>query len=158
MRRGLTNILVMLVVVTSLAAAPQSSDPSFINASENTPSNRQETNSKPHQTGKASWYGKFFHGRPTASGEPYDMFLFTAAHRTLPLGTRMKVTNLSNGRSVIVRVNDRGPVPLSRVVDLSYAAAQVLGFRQGGIGRVRLDVLEKPPVVALGAGQSAGMP
>jgi rare lipoprotein A len=69
------------------------------------------------------------------------MFLFTAAHNTLPLGTVLRVTNLKNGRAIVVRVNDRGPVPEGRIIDLSYAAAQILGFREGGLGRVRLQIL-----------------
>ena len=72
-------------------------------------SNRKKA--RPYQVGTASWYGRYFHGRPTASGEPYDMFRLTAAHRTLKLGTWVRVTNLRNGRSVVVRINDRGPVP-----------------------------------------------
>jgi rare lipoprotein A len=102
----------------------------------------------PYQIGKASWYGKHFHGKKTASGEPYNMFQFTAAHPALPLGTMVKVTNLHNGLSVVVRVNDRGPVPKSRIIDLSYGAAEILGLRAGGIERVRLDVVE-PQSVAL---------
>jgi len=106
---------------------------------------------KPYQVGKASWYGKKFHGKTTASGEVYDMFQFTAAHRELPLGTWLKVTNLHNGRWIIVRVNDRGPVPTSRIIDLSYGAAQMLEFRAKGLEKVRLDVLpNQPTVVAFG--------
>jgi rare lipoprotein A len=89
-----------------------------------------------------------FHGKATASGEPYDMFQFTAAHRQLPLGTWVKVTNLRNGRWVVVRINDRGPVPASRVIDLSYGAAAMLEFRRKGVERVRLDVLN-PETVAM---------
>ncbi len=96
---------------------------------------------KPYQIGTASWYGKQFNGRSTASGEPYDMFQFTAAHRTLPLGTLVRVTNLRNGASLIVRVNDRGPVPKNRIIDLSYGAAQMLGLRARGIQKVRLDIV-----------------
>lgn len=102
---------------------------------------------KPYQVGTASWYGRYFHGRPTASGEPYDMFRLTAAHRTLPLGTWIKVTNLRNRRSVIVRINDRGPVPRSRIIDLSFEAATLLDLRARGLQEVRLDVL-RPEVVA----------
>ncbi len=147
MRRGLTNILVTLAVVTSLAAAPQSSNAGSSTPRDKAPIVRPAKTSKPYQVGKASWYGKFFHGKPTASGEPYDMFLFTAAHRQLPLGTMVKVTNLSNRQWVIVRVNDRGPVPRSRIIDLSYGAAQMLGLRQDGVETVRLDVVEPPAIV-----------
>jgi rare lipoprotein A len=150
MQRVLTNILVAFTLVTSLAAAPEkSSNPSTKVVRAKRPVERQASSARPFQVGRASWYGKFFHGKPTASGEPYDMFLFTAAHRVLPLGTLVKVTNLSNGASVVVRVNDRGPVPLSRVIDLSYGAAQMLRFRQEGVEKVRLDLVEPPAVAAI---------
>ncbi len=92
------------------------------------------------QFGRASWYGRPFQGQTTASGEPYDMNSMTCAHRSLPMGASVLVTNLRNHRSVLVRVNDRGPVPESRVVDLSYAAAKILGFR--GIAPVRIDLVD----------------
>jgi rare lipoprotein A len=94
----------------------------------------------PYQVGTASWYGEYFQGRTTASGEPYDMNGLTAAHPSLPLGTRVRVTNLRNGRAVIVRVNDRGPVVDGRIIDMSYGAAQILGMSGCGIQRVRLDL------------------
>lgn len=96
-------------------------------------------------TGKASWYGKTHNGRPTASGEIYDMNDLTAAHRSLPLGTRVLVTNLKNGRSVEVRVNDRGPIDRGRIIDLSYAAAVELDAVEDGTVFVRLRVLSPPP-------------
>jgi rare lipoprotein A (peptidoglycan hydrolase) len=92
------------------------------------------------QFGRASWYGRPFQGQATASGEIYDMNSMTCAHRSLPLGATVLVTNLRNHRSVLVRVNDRGPVPESRVVDLSYAAARILGFR--GLAPVRIDLVD----------------
>lgn len=92
-------------------------------------------------TGLASWYGKDFHGRLTASGEPYDMAALTAAHQTLPFGSRVRVTNLANGRSVVVTINDRGPFVDSRLIDLSHAAAKKLGILQDGVAEVRVDVL-----------------
>ena len=94
------------------------------------------------QTGKASWYGDAHHGRKTASGETFDMNALTAAHRTLPLGTRVLVTNLANGRSVDVRINDRGPVVSDRIIDLSFAAARALGGVGAGVFRVRIAVVE----------------
>jgi rare lipoprotein A len=97
------------------------------------------------QTGEASWYGEPHHGRPTASGEIYDMYKLTAAHRTLPLGTRVLVTNLKNGRAVEVRINDRGPSVDGRIIDLSYAAARELGGVSGGTIPVRIRVLSTPP-------------
>jgi len=96
-----------------------------------------------YQLGKASWYGSAFQGRTTASGEDFDMNDLTAAHRSLPLGTLLRVTNLRNHRNVIVRVNDRGPVPEDRIIDLSYAAAQQLSFENRGLAPVKLEVL--PP-------------
>jgi len=91
--------------------------------------------------GVASWYGRKFHGRRTANGERYDMFAFSAAHRSLPLPTWLRVTNLDNGRSVTVRVNDRGPFHDERIIDLSYAAAKRLGFAAAGTAPVRLEAL-----------------
>ncbi|SUO95452.1 septal ring lytic transglycosylase RlpA family protein [Suttonella ornithocola] len=94
------------------------------------------------QEGKASWYGPGFHGRRTASGEVYDMNQLTAAHKRLPLGSQVKVTNLSNGKSVIVRINDRGPFHGDRVIDLSKAAAKELGVLQKGTADVSITTLK----------------
>jgi rare lipoprotein A len=91
------------------------------------------------QLGKASWYGGSFNGKKTANGETYDMFGMTCAHRTLPLGTWVRVTNLTNKRTAVLRVNDRGPVPTSVAVDLSYGAAQQLGI--DGLAKVRIEQL-----------------
>jgi rare lipoprotein A len=144
MRKVLAQALAMLFVV-ALDAAPIK-HPSA--GSTNEPP--RSAHSTPYQVGKASWYGKAFDGRKTASGERYEMFRLTAAHRTLPLGTKVRVTDLRNGRSVIVTVNDRGPVPKSRIIDLSYGAAQMLGLRAHGVETVRLDVIspKAAPVVA----------
>ena len=92
-------------------------------------------------TGNASWYGEPHHGRLTASGEPFDMNALTAAHRSLPFGTRLRVVNLENERAVEVRINDRGPRIPGRVLDLSYAAARVLGAVGDGVIPVRMTVL-----------------
>jgi len=89
------------------------------------------------QIGKASWYGPRFNGRQTANGEVYDMYALTCAHRTLPLGTWVRVTNLHNKKTVFLRVNDRGPMATSLVMDLSYGAAQKLGI--DGLGKVRIE-------------------
>lgn len=96
---------------------------------------------KAFQIGKASWYGGLFQGKATASGEGYDMYTFTAAHRELPLGTFVKVTNLKNLKTVIVRINDRGPVTPGRIIDLSYSAARYLEMRANGLQKVRIDLL-----------------
>lgn len=94
------------------------------------------------QTGVASWYGDPFHGRRTASGEVYDMDGLTAAHQTLPFGTRVRVENLDNGKTITVRINDRGPFVKSRILDVSRRAARQLGLIVPGTARVRITVLE----------------
>jgi len=93
------------------------------------------------QRGMASWYGKRFHGQKTSSGELYDMYKMTAAHPTLPIPSYVRVTRVSNGKSVIVRVNDRGPFHSSRVIDLSYVAAYKLGYIQAGAAEVTLEAI-----------------
>jgi len=93
------------------------------------------------QEGVASWYGKDFHGRKTSNGETYDMYAMTAAHKTLPMNVHVKVTNLSNQRSTIVRVNDRGPFVKKRIIDLSYSAAKELGVVGPGTAPVRVEAL-----------------
>ena len=95
------------------------------------------------QVGVASWYGPGFHGNRTANGEIYDQYELTAAHRTLPLGTRVMVTNLRNDRAVEVRINDRGPFVDGRAIDLSYAAARTIDMVGPGTARVRIEVLGK---------------
>ena len=105
---------------------------------------QQVVKTKPYQVGTASWYGQIFDGKPTASGEPYDMYDMTAAHLTLPMGSYVRVTNLRNGKAVVVRVNDRGPIVPGRIIDLSYGAAQALQFKQRGLQRVRLDLVKNP--------------
>ncbi len=91
--------------------------------------------------GEASWYGKKFHGRKTASGERFNMYGMTAAHPSLPFDTKVRVTNLTNHRSVIVRINDRGPFNEGRIIDVSYGVAQKLDFVNKGITQVRLEIL-----------------
>jgi rare lipoprotein A len=95
-------------------------------------------------TGEASWYGPGFHGKKTASGEIYDQGKLTAAHRTFPLGSRAKVTHLENGRSVEVEINDRGPYANGRIIDLSRAAAKVLGIVEDGTAAVRVELIAEP--------------
>lgn len=94
-----------------------------------------------YQIGRASWYGRIFQGHETASGENFDMNGLTCAHRSLPLGSLVRVTNLNNHKSVVVRVNDRGPLPNNRVIDLSYAAAQFIGFGGRGTAPVRIELI-----------------
>src|SRR3954462_13445633 len=136
MRRVLASLLATMSLVATMAAGPVTPGSS----------SKQDT-PKPYQVGRASWYGTQFHGRSTASGEPFDMFQFTAAHRQLPLGTWVRVTNLHNGRWVMVRVNDRGPVPESRIIDLSYGAAEMLfDAKDRGLLKVRLDIVQPEQV------------
>ena len=99
------------------------------------------------EIGTASWYGRKFHGRLTSSGEVYDMFEFTAAHKSLPIPSYVQVTNLANQEQIIVRVNDRGPFAEGRIIDLSWAAAQRLGFADKGTARVELVILAHPDAV-----------
>ena len=103
------------------------------------------TSDEAYQVGKASYYGGKFHGRKTASGERFNQHAMTAAHRKLSFGTVVRVTNLSNGRSVEVRINDRGPFGnRGRIIDVSRAAARKLGMIADGVVRVRLDIVERP--------------
>ena len=99
---------------------------------------------KPQQITRASWYGEQFSGRRTAAGHPFNPLRLTAAHRTLGLGTKVKVTELRSGRSVVVQITDRGPFIPGRGIDLSYAAALKLGMVRRGIAQVRLDLVEPP--------------
>lgn len=105
------------------------------------------------ERGIASWYGEKFHGRLTSNREPYDMYQMTAAHKTLPLPTYARVTSLDNGRSVVLRINDRGPFHDNRLIDLSYAAAVKLGIQQRGTGLVEIEALdaEHPDLAGLPA-------
>ncbi|MDP9263254.1 MAG: septal ring lytic transglycosylase RlpA family protein, partial [Acidobacteriota bacterium] len=96
------------------------------------------------ETGLASWYGPPYHNRPAANGEIFDMNAPTAAHRTLPLGSIVRVTNLSTGQRTLVRINDRGPFIEGRIIDLSLAAASEIGVRRAGIAKVRVEVMRAP--------------
>ena len=96
----------------------------------------------PDQVGLATWYGTSFAGKKTASGERFDMNAMTAAHKTLRMQTRVRVVNLKNGRSVVVRINDRGPYARGRIIDVSQAAARALGMIEAGVVPVRVEVLE----------------
>jgi rare lipoprotein A len=126
------KLLLLLVTVIGLAACslPPSRIPPPVTAS------------RASQTGIASWYGPGFHGKATASGVIYNQHELTAAHQTLPLGTRVLVTNLDNGRSIEVLINDRGPFAKGRIIDLSYAAAETLGMIGPGTIPVRIEVVD----------------
>ena len=158
MRRRFAHGLASLLLVASLGAAqgPNSSGSkdtqqttSRSAAKQVKPASSKPTHHHPYQVGTASWYGEYFEGRPTASGEPYNMYDLTAAHPSLPLGSWVRVTNLHNGRVVYVRVNDRGPIVPGRIIDLSYGAAQVLHFKDKGLQRVRLDLAEPTQMAML---------
>ncbi len=146
MRRRLAHglmIALMLIIGLGAAQRPNNSEASTApsRAAQIKPEIQKGRKPKPYQVGTASWYGEDFDGKPTASGEDYDMYDMTAAHPTLPLGSYVRVTNLHNGRAVVVKVNDRGPIVEGRIIDLSYGAAQALQFQKRGLQRVRLDVV-----------------
>ncbi|HZP62272.1 MAG TPA: septal ring lytic transglycosylase RlpA family protein [Terriglobales bacterium] len=163
MRGRLAHGLASVLLVASLGAAqgPTSSGSKEIRglvahnpiAAYKPVSQNKPKQAAPYQVGTASWYGEYFEGRTTASGEPYNMYDLTAAHPTLPLGTWVRVTNLRNGRRVYVRINDRGPIVPGRIIDLSYTAAEALHFKNKGIQRVRLDIVSanegQPQEIAL---------
>ena len=135
----------LLIVGLGAAQGPNNSEASSapIRAVQAKPDIRNQTGkNQPYQIGTASWYGDYFVGKPTASGEDFDMYDMTAAHPTLPLGSYVRVTNLRNGRAVVVKVNDRGPIVPGRIIDLSYGAAQVLEFEHRGLQKVRLDLVK----------------
>src|SRR6202795_2832141 len=145
MRRRIAHGRMIGLMIVGLGAAqgPNSSEASSAQTSRiPKPEVRKQAKTQPYQVGTASWYGEFFDGKPTASGEDFDMYDMTAAHPTLPLGSYVRVTNLRNGREVVVKVNDRGPIVPGRIIDLSYGAAQVLEFEHRGLQRVRLDVVK----------------
>jgi rare lipoprotein A len=153
MRKRIARGLAVVLCVASLGAAQGSSGSDHDRTSPVRPQSKSVPKksfkrSKPYQVGTASWYGSYFHGKETASGEAFNMYDLTAAHPTLPLGTYVKVTNLRNGRTLVVRVNDRGPVVEGRIIDLSYEAARELDLKKQGIQRVRLDLVEAPPTMA----------
>jgi len=147
MRNCIAHGLASIFLVVSLGAAQgptnsRSKDTQNIRpvATGSQSQSRGKSHHQPYQVGTASWYGEYFEGKATASGEPYNMHDLTAAHPTLPLGTWVRVTNMRNGRIVYVRINDRGPIIPGRIIDLSYGAARVLRFEHQGLQRVRLDL------------------
>jgi len=147
MRRRIAHGLAIAFLIVGLGAAqgPNISEAKPAPGSSVRPkpeARKQVGKTKPYQVGTASWYGENFQGKPTASGEPYQMYDMTAASLSLPMGSYVKVTNLRNGKAVVVRINDRGPVVPGRIIDLSYGAAQALQFRQRGLQRVRLDLVD----------------
>lgn len=139
-RDGTVSTKLGIAVVTLLVAlgvTASATDPAPSQMQKSSPETGKTR--KWYQIGQASWYGKYFQGKKTANGEQYDMNGFTCAHRSLPLNSWIKVTNLRNRKSVFVRVNDRGPMPDDRIVDLSYGAAKALHIT--GLGKVKLETL-----------------
>ena len=156
MRKRIAHGLAVFLCVAGLGAAQRNSgsdhdriSPAKQHKPKPATKSTHARRARPYQVGTASWYGSYFDGKETASGEPFDMYDLTAAHPTLPLGTMVKVTNLRNGRAVVVRVNDRGPVVEGRIIDLSYQAARELHLEQQGIQTVRLDIVSEPQTVAV---------
>ena len=136
MGRPASSLIFTLALAATLAACSSPTATSPVPRAEPAPSPPMVLH------GRASWYGEPHHGRKTASGETFDMHRLTAAHRSLPLGTRLLVTNVANGRSVVVRVNDRGPYRGDRILDLSYAAARALHAVEAGVIKVRLALVD----------------
>ena len=131
---------VLFLIVSGCASSPRFTR----DRSSSSKEHEAAPSGKPLKTmeGIASYYAEDFNGKKTANGEVYDMYKMTAAHRSLPFNTKVKVTNLENNRSIVVRINDRGPFKLDRLIDLSLAAATQLGMKGSGTARVRLDVIE----------------
>ena len=152
MRGHIAHILATVLMIVSLGAAQRPTSSESVNTQRGDTRTKKQAaapgktaRTKAYQIGTASWYGSYFQGKATASGEPYDMYDLTAAHPTLPLGSWVRVTNLHNGRAVVVRINDRGPIVPGRIIDLSYNTARLLHFGSQGLQRVRLDVISNQP-------------
>lgn len=157
-RPGALAAWAIALALTGCATGPSlvKAPPPEIPSPEPAPARPPKVAPRPAETtGTASWYGKAHHGQPTASGEIYDMHALTAAHRSLPLGTRVLVTNVKNDRTIEVRINDRGPYIRGRILDLSYAAAEALGSLSDGAFRVKLRVLEEPAGARAGSSPPA---
>ena len=141
-RRSLINLCIMIALLQGCALLQRGPEPS---APAPTPTPTPAPGPAPApstglpQVGEASWYGAQHEGKPTATGASFDPKALTAAHKTLPLGSTVKVTNLANGKTVIVTINDRGPFAANRIIDLSEAAAQALGMTKSGKAKVRLE-------------------
>jgi len=153
MRRRLAHGLAALLLAVSIGAGAgrkplrsrsDRTQSKQVQSDEGSTQTSRTVTRKLFQVGAASSYGEQCDGKTTASGEPFDLYDFTAAHATLQLGTSVRVTNLSNGKKVLVRVNDRGPFGNDRIIDVSYNAARVLDFLKKGVQRVRLDFEEYP--------------
>ncbi len=143
-----TSLPSLLIIVFFLITACSSGRRVVVYERRTPPPEKREIRkgeSREPQYGVASWYGPDFHGKHTSSGEVYDMYQFTCAHNTLPLGTIVMVTNLDNGRSLELKVNDRGPFVKERIIDVSYAAARMLGMWEKGTAPVKVEVVGFAP-------------
>ena len=134
--KKILTVLIMLIMSVSMAAATKKT------AAEKTSGTKKTVSSKVYQIGTASFYGGKWHGRKTANGEIFNTYSLTAAHKTLPFNTRVRVTNLNNGKSVIVRINNRGPYIKGRIIDLSTAAFTAIESKNKGIARVKLEIVK----------------
>ncbi len=137
-----TVLLMTIFVIFSCTPSPRYSSTSSSYNSNNKKSKSTKTNHKKEQIGVSSYYGTQFHGKLTANGEVFDMYGVTAAHRTLPLGTVARITNLENDKSIVLRINDRGPYVDGRILDCSYGAALKLDFVTNGTAKVKIQVIE----------------
>lgn len=141
MARRLSAIIVLICASLLSACAAQRSTPLPAVTPMAEPLPRSPQPALPSQEGMASWYGQSHHGKRTANGEAFDMESLTAAHRSLPFGTMVRVTNLATKRAITVRINDRGPFVQDRIIDLSARSARELGITQAGVARVRIEPL-----------------
>ena len=144
-RLGLSNLVLAVVLITAIMMSGLTCSPTPKYRAKRSGKQRRTrsvSTSGTYQIGKASYYGKTFHGRKTANGETFDMYALTAAHLQLHFGAKMRVTNLSNGMSVVLRINDRGPFVKGRIIDLSYGAAQKIGLVQSGVAKVKLEFVK----------------
>jgi len=134
----------VMLIISSCTVSPRYNANSQNHKSSSTKSNKSNNTSsnKNISKGVSSWYGPNFHGKLTANGEVYDMYGITAAHKSLPLNTIVRVTNLDNGKSIILRINDRGPYVKDRVLDCSFGAAKKLGFYKKGTAFVKIEIIE----------------
>ena len=134
-------LLVIFLFIISCTVSPRYGVSNQVNNKKNTKNNRVKSNGV--LRGVSSWYGPNFHGKLTANGEVYDMYGVTAAHKTLTLNTVVRVTNLDNGKSLILRINDRGPYVDGRILDCSFGAAKKLGFHEQGTANVEIKIIEE---------------
>ncbi len=151
MKELIRNVLILLILPILPFFSPKSVSKEVPNSTENATVTGNQTSAKEGraprvrtQVGIASWYGADWHGRKTASGEHFNMHGHTAAHKSLPLGTIAKVTNLENGKRVMVKINDREPYKKGRIIDLSHAAAKSIGMLKDGTAKVKVEVIAMP--------------